>query len=420
MRILTPDQFANMSMDSAVSEWTLWQCKVPAEEQILPDVPNLEMLQMAPESSQRPPIDESRSGLVETIQKPLETGIGGLVGAGETAITMGRMLPGAMGGLMGGLSDIIAGRSVEDAKQTMADFMNVDVGGIKPFVYEPSSEEGKQMTQALMSALEPLGIPAQKVNEFLTELTGSPEIGFAGEIILDPLNLFGAVAALRKVSLPKKGEAAAVTAGAVAATQAQAATEEEFMDSIMSSEGWHGGVPRETSDLKESGTKNKSLDVGFGHKLTDQEKATGKIYGIPFKDKNGKYIELSKEQAREILAKDYAENTKIARKQWDQKLAAIGSSWDQIEEPYRQALSSLAYNVGGSRAGNEWTAVLSAAVDQDVVRFAKELRRQDNKKWTAGMDNRVAKDLYAAGLISSLSEVKSVLPLANKKSGIPQ
>ena len=190
-------KFENRTLDDAVSEWTLWSCKAPPEEQILPDVPNLEMLQMAPESSQMPSVDESRSGLVETVMQPLEQGLKGVYGGGEAAVGMGRMLPGAIGGMVGAVNDILVGKSVDEAKQRMADFMNVEVGDIKPFVYNPETEEGKQLFEGLTSALEVAGIPSEKVGEFITDITGSPEVGFLSEIVLDPLNILGGIAALR-------------------------------------------------------------------------------------------------------------------------------------------------------------------------------------------------------------------------------
>ena len=115
-------------------------------------------------------------------------------------------------------------------------------------------------------------------------------------------------------------------------------------------------------------------------------------------------------------------HTKAARNNgWDTKLANIGTSWDKLDNKYTRVLSSLAYNVGGDKAGDEWTAVLKAAKDKDITAFAKQLRREDNGKYTSGMDNRVAKELYYAKLINKLSDVSSVLPKANATvAGIPK
>ena len=117
-----------------------------------------------------------------------------------------------------------------------------------------------------------------------------------------------------------------------------------------------------------------------------------------------------------------ANNVKIARdRSWDNKLKEKGGDWDKIDRGFQLVLTSLAYNVGGTKAADEWDSVLDAALNGDVKQFAKQARRQDNKKNTAGMDNRVLKEMYFAGLIKKASEVKDVLPLGNAKdAGIPQ
>lgn len=184
----------------------------------------------------------------------------------------------------------------------------------------------------------------------------------------------------------------------------------------------HGNVPVDTKDAKESNSKIKTKDLGYGHKVKPSEDESGMIHGIKFKNEDGSYTELTEEQKVTILNKDMASELSIARKKgWDSKLKAIGTTWDDLETPYKQALTSLAYNTGGSVAGGEFTAVLKAAKDKDVKEFAKQLRRNDNGKKTAGMDNRVAKELFYSGLIKSFSEVSKELPLGKASvAGIPK
>ena len=188
----------------------------------------------------------------------------------------------------------------------------------------------------------------------------------------------------------------------------------------------HGDTPKLTKDAREKDVPDdkKSLDVGYGHKIFrgGEEDTSGKIHGIKFKNDDGTYIKLTEKQKQFILNKDIERHTKMAReKGWDKKLKAINTSWDELDEDYKNVLSSLAFNVGGKKAGEKWTKVLQAAKDKDVAEFAKELRRNDAGSRTEGMDNRVAKELYYAGLITSLDDVSSELPLATaKNSGIPQ
>jgi len=211
-------------------------------------------------------------------------------------------------------------------------------------------------------------------------------------------------------------------------SEAQEETNPYVID-ISDFEGWHGGVPKITKDRSEAdkGEEEKSRDIGFGHKLTDAEEESGYIHGIRFKDSNGNNIPITKKQGLQILREDIKENLRVARADvegeagWDTKLEAIGASWEEIDPRYQNALSSLAMNVGGTKAGREWTYVLQAAANENVQLFAKEMRRLDGGKHTDAMDNRVAKELYRAGIIESFDEVASVLPLADARvAGVPR
>lgn len=184
----------------------------------------------------------------------------------------------------------------------------------------------------------------------------------------------------------------------------------------------HGSTPQDTNDAAEKGKKVKTKDIGYGHKIKPAEEASGMIHGIRFKNEDGTYRPLTSEEKIQIMEKDFDAEFELAKtKGWDKKLTKLDTSWDQLDNRYVFALKSLAYNVGGSKAGSKWTAVLKAAKDKNVTEFAKQLRRQDNKKYTEGMDNRVVKELYYGGLIKNLSEVKDVLPLAtSKNSGVPE
>ena len=190
----------------------------------------------------------------------------------------------------------------------------------------------------------------------------------------------------------------------------------------------HGSTPVPTNDASEASTprSERSRDVGFGHKVQDSENASRTIHGIPFRNPDGSYIPLTDAQKATILQEDMRVLLNQARADtdqgigWDTKLSNIRTSWDELGAPYQAALTSLAYNVGGSTAGREWTAVLTDARDEDLTSFAKNLRRQDNEAYTAGMDNRVMKELYYAGLISNRSEVSDQLPLASRSSGVPR
>jgi GH24 family phage-related lysozyme (muramidase) len=191
----------------------------------------------------------------------------------------------------------------------------------------------------------------------------------------------------------------------------------------------HGSTPIATADASEShlAAAARSKDVGYGHKIArgGAEDTSGIIHGIQFKNADGTYIPLTNAQKRTILEADMAANLNIARTAdvggWDAKLAEINTTWDALDSKYQNALTSLAFNVGGTKAADKWTAVLKKAKDKDITGFATDMRRKDNDQYTAGMDNRVAKELYYSGIISNLSEVATQLPLASAStSGIPE
>ena len=193
-----------------------------------------------------------------------------------------------------------------------------------------------------------------------------------------------------------------------------------FYSDIKLAEGTHGKTtaglysPVDTNDSREKNFKIKSKDIGYGHKVKDSETASKQIYGIPFINAAGDFIPLTEAQVETIYKEDMKVNLNLARKAgWDKKLKDMGTTWEALPIQYKLPLTSLAYNVGGTTAGQEWTEVLRGAKDKDIEYFALHLRRDDAGQKTTGMDNRVVKELKAARLISDSSEVKKVLKLTD-------
>jgi len=147
----------------------------------------------------------------------------------------------------------------------------------------------------------------------------------------------------------------------------------------------HGALPIRTHDKREAHLpeEQRTFDVGYGHKLTETELKSGTIYGIPFE--RG----LTSEDKTTILNKDMANNIKIARDgSWDKKLKEKGGSWDKIDQGFQLVLTSLAYNVGGTKAADEWIAfwtqllmeMLNSSLNKPEGRTIKRTLRV----WTTG------------------------------------
>lgn len=194
----------------------------------------------------------------------------------------------------------------------------------------------------------------------------------------------------------------------------------KFFHNIMKyGESDHGSTPVVTHDSREANLplNQRSYDIGYGHKIKESEWMSGKINGVKFYDETkGTFIPLTTEQKVTVGMADFEVEVQAALKNDNWK-----TNWNSIEAEWKLPLVSLAYNVGGNKAGTEWKSVLTAAKDKNIKEFAKHLRRKDNDKNTEGMDNRAVKELYYAGLIKSIDDVKDVLPLATaENSGVPQ
>jgi len=183
---------------------------------------------------------------------------------------------------------------------------------------------------------------------------------------------------------------------------------DSYLQSMRSWESDHGDTPIRTHDAREKNLKEseRSFDIAYGHKITKDELRTGKIYGIDFINlKTGKYIPLTEEQKIFIQKQDINTNLKNALNSgWSEKLKKRNLTFENLPSQYKFALVDLAYNVGGTKAGKQWTAIFDDIKNNNTASFVKNLRRQDGGRNTAGMDNRAAKAAFKAGLINNRRE----------------
>ena len=203
-----------------------------------------------------------------------------------------------------------------------------------------------------------------------------------------------------------------------------------YTNIAVNAEGRHGYsaktktyTPVDTNDAAEANKTVKSQDIGYGHKITDAEAASGRIHGIPFKNiETGIAIPLTETQAQTIFKKDVAQNLAGVLGDWNKKIGKVktGFTFADVSPKAQAVLSSLAYNVGSTTA-KEWSNIFNnegiyydSISKTEVAQFASDLRREDAGKKTAGMDNRVMKELVSAGFINdeeTYKLVKAKLPL---------
>ena len=249
----------------------------------------------------------------------------------------------------------------------------------------------------------------QEPDERIDKITGIPYDIQAGSIMKDEEErvLVNRGGLLNKLRARKTYQDGGVISEAVKTVKESLRS--MFFKSQRSWESDHGSLPIRTHDAREANKKetDKTFDIAYGHKINEVELASGQIHGIKFIDNEGNFIPLTEEQKEYIQQKDNEVNVNIARKNgWDKKLKDQGLSWDTIDEQYKLALEDLAYNVGGNKAATEWTDIFKDIKNNNVKSFVSNLRRKDNNKYSAGLDNRAAKAAYSAGLIKNLEEAK--------------
>jgi hypothetical protein len=125
------------------------------------------------------------------------------------AIAKGRALAGAdiltgLGaGLLGVLHSIRKWDAVEGQKLTNE--------LVEKWRIDPLSLKSEEVRNKIINTVGLLGIPSDKITEFVTETTGSANYGLVGGAVLDPLNLIGVpvVKGASKLAIPSKSPLAA-------------------------------------------------------------------------------------------------------------------------------------------------------------------------------------------------------------------
>lgn len=109
-------------------------------------------------------------------------------GGGAALDTLGSAILGSVPAGLAGLGSLLSFQGPEAAAKT--------VGRVQDYLtLDPQTEGGDKALLGIVKALAPLGAPAQAVGDVTLRATGSPLAATAAEIMLDPLNAAGLVAA---------------------------------------------------------------------------------------------------------------------------------------------------------------------------------------------------------------------------------
>ena len=150
-------------------------------------------------------------------------------------------------------------------------------------------------------------------------------------------------------------------------------TQDQTDKMLLYSEGFLNYVKKaENAPLFLSGTnatRQKSpeggLDtVGYGHKLTEEEIASGKVYGYDINN-------LNKNQANTILIRDLEEKNKILNNK-------LGTAYVELDPKRKQMLLDIQFNVRGGI--DSFPKFTEAVLNNDTNTMQKEYKRYFENK----------------------------------------
>jgi len=104
--------------------------------------------------------------------------------------------------------------------------------------------------------------------------------------------------------------------------------------------------------------------IGYGHKLTDEEIASGKVYGYDINN-------LNKNQANTILIRDLEEKNKILNNK-------LGTAYAELDPKRKQMLLDIQFNVRGGV--DSFPKFTEAVLNNDINTMQEEYKRYFKNK----------------------------------------
>lgn len=130
-----------------------------------------------------------------------------------------------------------------------------------------------------------------------------------------------------------------------------------FLNYLMEQE--HGAFLRGDAPALHDSPEGGNPTVGFGHKLTNDEVKSGKVYGFDINT-------MTPEQAREVMLKDL-EKAEASLK------SDLGKDFDKLDQDRKEMLLDFQYNLGSAK--KKFPKFTQAVIDNDVETMNQEYKR---------------------------------------------
>ena len=119
------------------------------------------------------------------------------------------------------------------------------------------------------------------------------------------------------------------------------------------------------------------ITLGKGHDVTPKELSSGRIYGIPFVDSNGKFIDLDESDIVKIFREDLKIHTEEAKKDFNKK--SFGITFDDIPRALQEFLTDRFFNMTNKKMTKADNAFRKALTMKSNISNMKEILSRVNK-----------------------------------------
>lgn len=130
-----------------------------------------------------------------------------------------------------------------------------------------------------------------------------------------------------------------------------------FLQYLMEQE--HGAFLKGDAPALHDSPEGGLPTVGFGHKLSQEEYDSGKVYGYDI-------YTMTPEQAQEVMIKDLEKHEKSLARE-------LGDDFEKLDQNRKEMLLDFQYNLGSAK--KKFPTFTQAVIDNDVETMNKEYKR---------------------------------------------